>query len=98
MPESVATQPLAASETRLPVVATAPETAPVDVEAAPVQAVKMKAAKPEVRARITFADSLTGKNFKPGDIVTDWNDERVAHYAARGLVVVQNAVGPTEFK
>lgn len=57
-----------------------------------------KSAKKEVRAKIYFGDALTGKNYQAGEVIEGWDDERVALYAERGLVVVSINVGPSEFK
>lgn len=41
-----------------------------------------------VRAAVAFADSLTRRDYRPGDVVP-WDAERAAHYAERGLVVIE---------
>lgn len=64
----------------------------------PKAASQAKSAKKEVRAKIYFGDALTGKNYQAGEIIEGWDDERVALYAERGLVVVSINVGPSEFK
>lgn len=85
-------------ETPAAFTATAPPAAPsVPPEIATAPA-KQKPAKTEVRARVIFADALTGRNFRPGSLVEGWDEARVAHYVERGLVVVHSMVGPSEFK
>ena len=51
-----------------------------------------------VRARIHFSDALTGVNFRVGDVVNGWNNERVAEYEKRGLVIISRETGPSELK
>lgn len=69
-----------------------------EVETRKAEPMKPKTVTVEVRARVAFADTLTQKNYKPGELVNGWNEARVAHYASRGLVEVQSVVGPSEFK
>lgn len=71
--------------------------APAEIPAAKPQP-SSKQSKKEVRAKIYFGDALTGKNYQAGDLIEGWDDERVALYAERGLVVVSINVGPSEFK
>ena len=51
-----------------------------------------------VTARVAFSDALTGLNFRPGDVLDKWDDERVAEYACRGLINVSHETGPSELK
>lgn len=57
-------------------------TAAVAAEAEPASPVMV------VRATAAFGDSLTRRDYQPGDVVP-WDAERAAHYAARGLVVIE---------
>lgn len=95
------------AESAVPVVAEAlqPEMQPAmaevvapEVKAPKVEPAKSKAVLIEVRARVAFADTVTNKNYKPGDMVSGWDEARITHYASRGLVDVQSHIGPSEFK
>lgn len=50
----------------------------------------------KVRARVPFSDALTGRDYRPGDIIEGWDDERCARYPQ--LVIVHSEVGPAEVK
>jgi len=41
-----------------------------------------------VRAVESFTDALTGKTFRPHEVVEGWNEERALHYQDAGLVEV----------
>lgn len=50
--------------------------------------VETREAPPIVRALASFHDLETKRDYKAGDLVP-WALERAAHYAARGLVVIE---------
>ena len=50
----------------------------------------------QVIALVSFTDTLTARDYRPGDVVAGWDADRVAHYAARGLVRVDEARAETE--
>jgi hypothetical protein len=60
--------------------------------------VKPVQARRVVRARISFYDALTGRQFRSGDIVDCWKEDRVREYEGKGVLVVANEVVPTEEK
>ena len=44
-----------------------------------------------------FADTVTARDYKPGDVVTGWDADRIQHYGERGLVHLEDApTGPGE--
>lgn len=91
----------AASQTPAEAAATkesSPDASAEDTPAKISSSPSAKSAKKEVRAKIYFGDALTGKNYQAGDLIEGWDDDRVALYAERGLVVVSINVGPSEFK
>lgn len=87
----------AAADSQADIVKEQAESAPEESKQ-PKAASPAKSAKKEVRAKVYFGDALTGKNYQAGEIIEGWDDERVALYAERGLVVVSINVGPSEFK
>ena len=50
-----------------------------------------KKEKMVVRAVASFADALTGKTFRPHEVVEGWDEERALFYQERGLVEVVHA-------
>lgn len=54
----------------------------------------------KVVAIVAFTDALTGRDYKPGDEVQDWDKRRAALYQMRGLVECQvdTSPGPGEVK
>jgi hypothetical protein len=44
-----------------------------------------------VRALQAFGDARTNRSYKPGDVVIGWDAARASRYAARGLVVIEEA-------
>jgi len=55
-------------------------------------------AKEIIMARIPFTDALTGKSFRAGDAVIEWDKERVAEYLKRGLLLRRIEMIPSEVK
>ncbi len=53
--------------------------------------VRTKKRKLIVKAALPFVDARTGKSYKPGDVVTQWEDERAKHYAEIGLVTIDES-------
>lgn len=50
---------------------------------------RSKKKDPVIKATTLFVDARTGKTYQRGDVVEGWEEERAAHYAAIGLVVIQ---------
>lgn len=48
----------------------------------------------KVVAVTAFADTLTTRDYQPGQEVTGWDDERVKHYMDRGLVALETVEEP----
>ncbi len=64
----------------------------------PAPIVEKKSVRNVVIAKIAFSDALTGKNFRAGDEVDGWLQDRVEEYSKRGLVYQTAFVGPAEVK
>ena len=60
--------------------------------------VDKKSVRNVVIAKISFTDALTGKNFRAGDEVEGWLQDRVEEYSKRGLVYQTAVVAPPEVK
>lgn len=72
---------------------------PADTEKKkPAKAEVVASAAIEVRARVHFTDALTGKSFRPNDLISVWSEDRIADYERRGLVITTKTMAPSEIK
>lgn len=52
---------------------------------------RSKKKDPVVKATTLFVDARTGNTYQKGDVVEGWEEERAAHYASIGLVVIEQS-------